>query len=105
MLAATMGDRASAEALLKAGANPNRPGPGGRTATSIARERKDAAMVGAAAALRGTLSRGLKPPCYLAAALTTPSRRPRAGCFRRAGTTRSRTKLGSANTPSWVSPL
>ena len=29
----------------------------------------------------------------------------RAGCFRRAGTTRSRTKFGSANTPSWVSPL
>src|SRR5262249_7557943 len=28
---------------------------------------------------------------YLAAALTTPSRRPRAGCFRRAGITSSRT--------------
>jgi uncharacterized RDD family membrane protein YckC len=46
MLAATLGDVPIAEALLKAGANPNRPGPGGDTATSIARERKDAAMLG-----------------------------------------------------------
>ena len=45
MLAAMFGDAASAEALLKAGANPNRPGPGGDTATSIAREREDAAVL------------------------------------------------------------
>jgi ankyrin repeat protein len=45
MLAAGLGDAQSAEALLKAGADPNRPGPGGDTAASIARERKDAAMV------------------------------------------------------------
>jgi hypothetical protein len=32
----------SAEVLLKAGANPNWPGPGGVTPTSIARERQDA---------------------------------------------------------------
>lgn len=44
MLAAMLGDMASAEALLKAGANPNRPGPGGDTAVSIARERQDAPM-------------------------------------------------------------
>jgi ankyrin repeat protein len=44
MLAAERSDSESAEALLKAGANPNRPGPGGVTATSIARERKDPAM-------------------------------------------------------------
>jgi hypothetical protein len=42
---------------------------------------------------------------YFAAARTTPSRRPRGCCFRRGGATRSRTKFGSANTPSWVSPL
>jgi uncharacterized RDD family membrane protein YckC len=46
MLAARLGDRESAELLLKAGASPNRPGPGGETATSIARERKDPAMLG-----------------------------------------------------------
>jgi ankyrin repeat protein len=40
-----LGDAASAETLLKAGANPNRPGPGGDTAISIARERQNAAMV------------------------------------------------------------
>jgi hypothetical protein len=45
MLAAERGDTESAGALLQAGANPNRPGPGGSTATSIARERKDAAMM------------------------------------------------------------
>jgi uncharacterized RDD family membrane protein YckC len=45
MLAAERGDGESAEALLKAGADPNRPGPGGVTATSIARERKNAAMM------------------------------------------------------------
>lgn len=44
MLAAMLGDSASAEALLKAGANPNRTGPGGDTAVSIARERRDAPM-------------------------------------------------------------
>jgi ankyrin repeat protein len=46
MIATMQGDAPIAEALLKAGANPNRPGPGGETALSIARERKDAAMVG-----------------------------------------------------------
>jgi uncharacterized RDD family membrane protein YckC len=46
MLAAMLGDAPIAEALLKAGANPNLPGPGGDTAMSIARERKDAGMVG-----------------------------------------------------------
>jgi hypothetical protein len=44
MLAAQLSDAMSAEALLKAGANPNLPGPD--TATSIARERNDAAMLG-----------------------------------------------------------
>jgi uncharacterized membrane protein YhaH (DUF805 family) len=48
---------------------------------------------------------GRSRPVYLAAALTTPSLRPRACCLRRGGLTRSRMKLGSANTPSWVSPL
>ena len=38
-------DVASAEALLKAGANPNWPGPGGVTPMSIAREREDAAVL------------------------------------------------------------
>jgi uncharacterized RDD family membrane protein YckC len=46
MTAAELGDVAIAEVLLKAGANPNRPGPGGDTAMTIARERKDSAMVG-----------------------------------------------------------
>ena len=41
MLAALLGEAGMAESLLKAGANPNRPGPGGATATSIARERSD----------------------------------------------------------------
>ena len=36
---------------------------------------------------------------------TTPSLRPRVCCLRRGGATRSRTKFGRANTPSWVSPL
>jgi hypothetical protein len=44
MLAAMHGDAVSAEAL-EGGADPNRPGPGGDTATSIARERQNAAMV------------------------------------------------------------
>jgi uncharacterized RDD family membrane protein YckC len=46
MLAAMLGDAPIAEALLKAGANPNRPGLGGDTAMSIARERKDTGMIG-----------------------------------------------------------
>ncbi|HZZ36034.1 MAG TPA: RDD family protein [Caulobacteraceae bacterium] len=46
MLAAMLGDAPIAEALLKAGANPSRPGPGGDTAISIARERKDTGMLG-----------------------------------------------------------
>jgi Ankyrin repeat len=46
MLAVMLGEAGMAEALLKAGANPNRPGPGGSTATSIARERTDMAMMG-----------------------------------------------------------
>jgi len=46
MLAATLGDVPIAEALLKAGADPNRPGPGGDTALSIAREARHAGMVG-----------------------------------------------------------
>lgn len=45
MLAVMLGEAGMAEALLKAGANPNRPGPGGSTATSIARERTDMAMM------------------------------------------------------------
>jgi ankyrin repeat protein len=45
MVATMLGDAASSEALLKAGANPNRPGPGGDTATSIARERRDGAVL------------------------------------------------------------
>ena len=44
MLAVTLGDAPIAEALLKAGANPNHPAPGGLTAMSIARERKDQGM-------------------------------------------------------------
>ena len=46
MIAVTLGDAPIAEALLKAGANPNRPGPAGATAASFARERNDAAMLG-----------------------------------------------------------
>jgi uncharacterized protein len=46
MLAAMLGDAPIAEALLKAGADPNHPGPGGDTAMSLARERKDSGMVG-----------------------------------------------------------
>jgi uncharacterized RDD family membrane protein YckC len=46
MIAARMGDTAIAEALLKGGADPRRSGPGGTTAISIARQRKDAAMLG-----------------------------------------------------------
>ena len=46
MVAAMLGDAPIAESLLKAGANPNLPGPGGDTATSIARQRSDAAMLG-----------------------------------------------------------
>jgi uncharacterized RDD family membrane protein YckC len=45
MIAAMLGDAPIAEALLKAGANPNRAGPGGDTAASIARERKDTGML------------------------------------------------------------
>jgi uncharacterized RDD family membrane protein YckC len=45
MAAVAIGERAIAEALLKAGANPGQPGPGGETALSIARERNDAAML------------------------------------------------------------
>ena len=44
MLAAMLGDTPIAEALLRAGANPNHPAPGGHTAMSIARERKDSGM-------------------------------------------------------------
>ena len=46
MLAAMLGDATIAEALLKAGADPNRPGPGGETAMSLAREGKHTGMVG-----------------------------------------------------------
>jgi uncharacterized RDD family membrane protein YckC len=46
MVAASIGEAQIAEALLKAGADPRRTGPGGQTAISIARERKDAAMLG-----------------------------------------------------------
>jgi uncharacterized RDD family membrane protein YckC len=46
MLAASLGQTEIAEALLKAGADPQRAGPGGATAISIARERKDAALLG-----------------------------------------------------------
>jgi uncharacterized RDD family membrane protein YckC len=46
MIAASNGDTAIAEALLRAGANPRRTGPGGVTAISLARDRKDAAMLG-----------------------------------------------------------
>jgi len=46
MIAASLGDVEIAQALLKAGADPQRAGPGGATAISIARERKDAALLG-----------------------------------------------------------
>jgi uncharacterized RDD family membrane protein YckC len=46
MVAVSIGESAIAEALLKAGADPRRAGPGGQTAISIARERKDAALLG-----------------------------------------------------------
>jgi uncharacterized RDD family membrane protein YckC len=46
MVAAMLGDGPIAESLLKGGANPNLPGPGGDTATSIARQKSDAAMLG-----------------------------------------------------------
>ena len=46
MIAAQLGETQIAEALLKAGADPKRTGPGGVTAMSLARERKDAAMLG-----------------------------------------------------------
>lgn len=46
MIAASLGQTEIAAALLKAGADPQRAGPGGATAISIARERKDAAMLG-----------------------------------------------------------
>lgn len=46
MIAASLGDAEIAEALLKAGADPRRSGPAGATAISIARERKDAALLG-----------------------------------------------------------
>ena len=46
MIAASLGQTEIAAALLKAGADPQRAGPGGATAISIARERKDAALLG-----------------------------------------------------------
>lgn len=46
MIAVSLGQAEIAESLLKAGADPQRAGPGGATAISIARERKDAAMLG-----------------------------------------------------------
>jgi hypothetical protein len=46
MDAAQLGHVESAEVLLRAGADPNRPGPGGSTAMSIARERNDAGLTG-----------------------------------------------------------
>jgi uncharacterized RDD family membrane protein YckC len=46
MIAVSLGQAEIAEALLKAGADPQRTGPGGATAISIARERKDAALLG-----------------------------------------------------------
>jgi len=46
MIAAQLGETEIAQALLKAGADPKRTGPGGVTAMSLARERKDAAMLG-----------------------------------------------------------
>jgi uncharacterized RDD family membrane protein YckC len=46
MIAASLGQTEIAEALVKAGADPQRVGPKGVTAISIARERKDAALIG-----------------------------------------------------------
>ncbi|HJT61382.1 MAG TPA: RDD family protein [Burkholderiales bacterium] len=46
MIAASLGQTEIAAALLKAGADPQRTGPAGVTAISIARERKDAALLG-----------------------------------------------------------
>lgn len=46
MIAVSLGQTEIAAALLKAGADPQRVGPGGVTAISIARERKDAALLG-----------------------------------------------------------
>ena len=46
MIAVSLGQTEIAGALLKAGADPQRVGPGGVTAISIARERKDAALLG-----------------------------------------------------------
>ena len=46
MIAAQLGETDIAQALLKHGADPRRTGPGGVTALSLARERKDAAMLG-----------------------------------------------------------
>jgi uncharacterized RDD family membrane protein YckC len=46
MLAAMLGDAPIAEALLKAGANPNLSGAGGETAMSLAREGKHTGVVG-----------------------------------------------------------
>jgi hypothetical protein len=46
MDAAQLGDVESAEVLLRAGADPNRPGPSGSTAMSIARERSDSGLTG-----------------------------------------------------------
>ena len=46
MIAAQLGEADIAQALLKYGADPRRTGPGGVTALSLARERKDAAMLG-----------------------------------------------------------
>lgn len=46
MIAVSLGQTEIAQALLKAGADPQRAGPGGVTAMSIARERRDAALLG-----------------------------------------------------------
>jgi uncharacterized RDD family membrane protein YckC len=46
MIAVSLGQTQIAGALLKAGADPQRVGPGGVTAISIARERKDARLLG-----------------------------------------------------------
>lgn len=46
MIAVSLGQTEIAQALLKAGADPQRVGPGGVTAISIARERRDAALLG-----------------------------------------------------------
>jgi uncharacterized RDD family membrane protein YckC len=46
MIAISLGQAEIAQALLKAGADPQRVGPGGVTAISIARERRDAALLG-----------------------------------------------------------